>query len=150
LCDAGTLAWGIDSAQQKYVLRQGTTVETFPAITTDGIYVRAVARVGWASLNPAGVVRIAQDPNYTVTVLSAPTGGTYTLLVNAVATAAIAFNANAAAIKAAIVAVDDGISASEVTVTGSGPLSISLPATLSHGTDALPGGTTPTTTVAAV
>jgi hypothetical protein len=108
-----------------------------------------VNRSGWASLNPAGVIRIAQDANFTLTVNGSPTGGTYTVKVNGVETAAIAFNAIASAVKFAIVAVDDGISASEVTVTGSGPFAISLPATLSHGTDALTGGTTPSTTVAA-
>lgn len=149
LVDGGTLAWGIDRTQQRYVLRQGTAVQTFPAITTDGIYVRAVNRSGWASLNPAGVIRIAQDANFTLTVNGSPTGGTYTVKVNGVETASIAFNAIASAVKSAIVAVDDGISASEVTVTGSGPFAISLPATLSHGTDALTGGTTPSTTVAA-
>jgi hypothetical protein len=35
-----------------------------------------------------------------------------------------------------------------VTVTGSGPYSVTGPLTLSHGTDALTGGTSPSTTVA--
>jgi HK97 family phage major capsid protein len=147
--DSGTLAWGIDSSQQRYVLRSGTAIETFPAITNDGTYVRALSRIGFGFLNPAGVIRIAQNANFTLTVNGVPTAGTYTVKVNGVETATIAFNANAAAIKATIVAVDDGITASNVTVTGSGPFTVSLPATLSHGTDALTGGTTPSTTVAA-
>lgn len=103
---------------------------------------------GFGFLNPAGVIRIAGDATFTVTVLGSPTGGTFTLLVNGAPTAAIAYNASAATVKAAIVAVDPGISASNVTVTGSGPYSVTLPATLAHGTDALTGGTSPTTTVA--
>lgn len=84
--------------------------------------------------------------HYQLTVLGVPTGGTYTLKVNGVSTAAIAFNANDAAIKAAIVAVDDSILAADVTVTSG---LIVSPATISHGTDSLTGGTSPTTTVVA-
>lgn len=84
---------------------------------------------------------IVGDLHYQVTVNGSPTGGTYTLKVNGVPTAAIAFDANDAAIKAAIVAVDDGISASQVTVVGG---LISAPATVSLDSDAsLTGGTNP-------
>lgn len=76
--------------------------------------------------------------SYQVQVNGSPTGGTYTLKVNGKETAAIAYNANDAAIKAAIVAVDDGISASDVTVTSG---LIVAPATISVGTKALTGGT---------
>jgi len=146
--DASTVAWGIDSTQQRYVLRQGTTVETFPYIDHDGLYIRAISRVGFGFLNPAGVIRIAGDTSVTITVLGSPTGGTYTLLVNGNATGSIAYNATAATVKAAIVAADSGLNASNVTVTGSGPYSVTGPFTLSHGTDALTGGTSPSTTVA--
>lgn len=56
--DAGTVAWGVDSTQQRYVLRQGTTVERFPSVTNDGLYIRAISRVGFGFLNPAGIVRL--------------------------------------------------------------------------------------------
>ena len=56
--DAATLAWGIDSTQQRLVVRKGTTVERFPSVTNDGQWVRAISRVGWDTLNPAGIVRI--------------------------------------------------------------------------------------------
>lgn len=56
--DADTVAWGVDSTQLRYVLRQGTTVERFPSVTNDGLYVRAISRVGFGFLNPAGVVRL--------------------------------------------------------------------------------------------
>jgi HK97 family phage major capsid protein len=56
--DSSTLAWGIDGTQQRYVSRQGTTVQPFDSITNDGKYLRAISRVGLGFLNPAGVVRL--------------------------------------------------------------------------------------------
>lgn len=74
--------------------------------------------------------------------LGGATAGTFTLKVNGVDTASIAYNANAAAIKSALVAVDDGISASQVTVTAAGSdFDIDIPAVLSVGTDSTSGGT---------
>lgn len=58
--DADTVAWGVDKTQLRYVLRQGTTVERFPSVTNDGLYIRAISRVGFGFLNPAGVVRLHQ------------------------------------------------------------------------------------------
>lgn len=55
--DASTLFWGVPKAHVMYVLRKGTTVERFPAVTQDGTYVRAVSRIGFGFLNEAGVVR---------------------------------------------------------------------------------------------
>ena len=135
--DVATTGWGVDKTQLRFVQRKGTTVERFPSVTNDGLWVRAISRLGFGFLNPAGVVRIAATVTYTLTV-SGGSGGSdhYTIKVNGVDTANIAYNANAAAIKSAIVAVDDGITASDVTVTGSGPFTITVPATLAHGTDA--------------
>lgn len=59
--DASTTAWGVDKRQLRYVLRRGTTVERFPSVTNDGLYVRAKSRIGQGFLNPAGVVRIWHD-----------------------------------------------------------------------------------------
>lgn len=74
--------------------------------------------------------------------LGGATGGSYTLKVNGVATASITYSANAAAIKTALVAVDDGISASQVTVTADGSdFEIEIPADLTVGTDSTTGGT---------
>jgi DNA invertase Pin-like site-specific DNA recombinase len=56
--DATTVAWGVDKSQLRYVLRSGTTVERFPSVTNDGQHVRAISRVGFGFLNPAGVVRL--------------------------------------------------------------------------------------------
>jgi HK97 family phage major capsid protein len=146
--DEGTVAWGIDHTQQRYVLRKGTAVERFDSVTNDGKWIRAISRNGFGFLNEPGLVRIVLSPlSYTLTVTGGSGGSDhYTLKVNGVETASIAYNANAAAIKSAIVAVDDGVAADDVTVTGSGPFTVSLPATLSHGTDA--GATTTTVAVA--
>ncbi|WP_235663994.1 phage major capsid protein [Mycolicibacter terrae] len=59
--DEDTVAWGIDKSQQRYVLRKGTTVERFPAVTNDGLYIRAISRIGLGFLNPAGVVRLHDE-----------------------------------------------------------------------------------------
>lgn len=59
--DADTVAWGVDKTQQRYVLRKGTTVERFDSVTNDGQFVRAISRVGFGFLNPAGLVRIWHD-----------------------------------------------------------------------------------------
>jgi HK97 family phage major capsid protein len=81
------------------------------------------------------LVNSAQSVTLTVTGGAAGTDH-YTLSVNGVATASIAYNANAAAIKAAIVAVLPEIPSSDVSVTGTGPFTIASPAYIKHGTDA--------------
>jgi HK97 family phage major capsid protein len=136
--DADTVAWGVPADHVKFVMRQGTKVEKFPNVQRDGIWLRAISRLGVAFVNEPGVVRLLLSPiSYTVTLADASSGDTWTLLVNGVATATIAYNANAAAVKSAIVAVDDGIEAADVTVTGDATAgyTVSLPATLAHGTD---------------
>ncbi len=59
--DASTTAWGVDKSQLRYVSRLGSTVERFPSVTNDGLYIRAKSRVDFAFLNPAGIVRIWHD-----------------------------------------------------------------------------------------
>jgi len=59
--DADTVAWGVDRSQLRYVLRRGTTVERFPYVDHDGQYIRAISRIGFGFLNPAGVVRLYHD-----------------------------------------------------------------------------------------
>jgi hypothetical protein len=85
-------------------------------------------------------VKLTADPEpqvFTVTLANGSSGETFTLKVNGVATSAIAYDATAATVKTALVAVDDGIVAADVTVTGSagGPYTVTLPAALTHGTD---------------
>ena len=81
------------------------------------------------------------DISYTVT-LGAATAGTFTLTVGGRTTAEIAYNATAAAVKTAIVALDDGIAAADVTVTGSngGPYTVTVPGSLTGSGSGLTGG----------
>jgi hypothetical protein len=89
----------------------------------------------------------------TVTIAGGPTGGTFSLNVGTQETTAIAYNATAAAVKAALEALSN-VAVGEVSVTG-GPLpgtaltvtlDPDLPA-LTAGDNNLTGGTTPTVTV---
>ena len=83
-----------------------------------------------------------------LTVTGTPTGGTYTLIVNGFATAPIAYNANAAAVAAAINAISGVTGISGVTASGTGPIVITFPSTVQlSGTAALTGGTSPDITV---
>jgi hypothetical protein len=40
-----------------FVRRKATTVQRLPTVDKDGTWIRAVSRIGQASLNEAGVVR---------------------------------------------------------------------------------------------
>ena len=75
--------------------------------------------------------------------LGGATGGTFTLKIDGRETGAITVSGiTAAAIKTALVAVDDGISAAQITVTASGSdYDISIPAVLTVGTNSTTGGT---------
>jgi hypothetical protein len=91
----------------------------------------------------------------TVTITGAPTGGTFTLTYSGQTTAGIAYNATAAAVKAALEALSN-IAAGDVTVTGTGPYTVTfvknlagkdVAAMTASGTG-LTGGTTPSATIA--
>lgn len=55
--DPSTKFWGIPQAHVVLVIRKGTKVERFPNVQKDGIWVRAVSRLGLGFLNEPGVVR---------------------------------------------------------------------------------------------
>ena len=61
--DAETVFWGIPKAHTVLVMRKGTKVERFLNIQKDGIWLPAVSRLGLASLNPVGVVRVTRPRN---------------------------------------------------------------------------------------
>ena len=67
----------------------------------------------------AGAVNAKQSVSLDNTVLGAPTGGTFTLQTANGTTAAIAFDASTVDLKAALVAIDDSLTASDWAVTGS-------------------------------
>lgn len=93
------------------------------------------------------------NTEWSVTITGAPTGGTFTLSYLGQTTAAIAYNATAAAVKAALVALDDGYGASDFVVSGTagGPYAVTTPTpgTLSGSGAGLTGGTSPDVTVVA-
>ncbi|MGL6235107.1 MAG: phage major capsid protein [Segniliparus sp.] len=55
--DPATVFWGIPKDHVALVMRLGTKVETFANVHRDGLYLRAVSRLGVAFLNQPGVVR---------------------------------------------------------------------------------------------
>lgn len=89
----------------------------------------------------------------TLTMTGTPTGGTYTLTYSGQTTTAIAYNANAAAIQAALVALSN-IAPGDVVVTGTGPFTVTFGGTLgatnvaqlTASSASLTGGTSPTMT----
>jgi hypothetical protein len=97
------------------------------------------------------------DEKQSVTVTGAPTGGTFTLTYSGQTTAAIAYNATAAAVQTALAALSN-IGAGNVTVTGAngGPYTVAFVGTLANTDVAqmtasgagLTGGTSPGVTVA--
>lgn len=62
--DASTLFWGIPKARVVTVLRKGTEVVASKdsAFANDAVDIRAIARVGFAFLQPAAVVRLYDAP----------------------------------------------------------------------------------------
>lgn len=103
---------------------------------------------------PSNAAPIAVAPEqgssegWTLATTGIPTGGTFTLLVDGVATAGIAFGATAAAVKTALVAVDDGYTAANFTTSGGAlpttvVISTNLDIDIEVGTDSLTGGTSP-------
>lgn len=55
--DTDTLFWGIPREHVMFVMREGTRVEQFPNVHQDGVWLRAVSRLGFGFINEAGVVR---------------------------------------------------------------------------------------------
>lgn len=102
---------------------------------------------GWRKLNAKMGFYGA---SVTVTITGSPTGGTFTLSVDGNATAGIAYNATAAAVKAALEALPV-VGAGNASVSGGngGPWVISVPTgTITGSATGLTGGTSPAVTVA--
>jgi hypothetical protein len=114
------------------------------------------AHQAW-DFSAAFTVQTEVDDVQTVTVTGAPTGGTFTLVWNTHTTGTIAYNASAATVQAALVALT-GVGVGQVTVTGvnGGPWLVDWTGTLGYavqpvitlGTNSLTGGTSPSVTIA--
>lgn len=91
----------------------------------------------------------------TLTITGTPTGGTYRLRWKGQRTAAINYNANAAAIQSALEALSN-IGSGNVAVSGSGPFTVTFQGTLAGqrqellelDTNSMTGGTSPSLTIA--
>ena len=102
-------------------------------------------------------IQAEYDDVQTVAVTGTPTGGTFTLVWNTHATTTIAYNASAATVQAALVALT-GVGSGQVLVSGpvGGPWIVDWTGTLAYasqpaitlGTNSLTGGTSPGVTIA--
>lgn len=106
-----------------------TSVDRY--FTSDSIAVRATMRTGHVLPRPGrlGIFYVdAITHSWTVT-LGSPSAGNYTLTWRGRTTGTIAHNATAATVKTALVALDDGYTADNWTVTGSagGPYTVTTP-----------------------
>lgn len=103
---------------------------------------------------PAASVAPSQDTpaSKTLTITGTPTGGTFTLKFNGKETGTINHNASAANVKTALVALDDGFSASDWSTSGGALPGTAVvigapPGLLQVGTNSLSGGTAPAVTL---
>lgn len=125
----------------------GTHYDSTTKVMPSGV---ALAKVG-DLLVPFAPAAEAQ----TITVTGAPTGGNFTLAVDGEVTAAIAYNADAAAVQAALEALSN-IAPGDVTVSGTTTKTITFGGTyagvdvpqITLANNGLTGGTTPNVTIA--
>lgn len=132
---------------------------TVPARTIDGFAGQKVLQPGTvlavitagAEAGKVGPYQAAgTNEVQTIEVTGSPTGGTYTLTFDGQTTTALAYNANAAAILAALEALSN-VDAGDLTVTGTNPFTVTFIGKLGGAnqsqltsTPALTGGSTPT------
>lgn len=97
---------------------------------------------GWVLGDKQAFVKFSNLGTTTYTLdFNGATGGTATVNLNGKDSGTIAYNASAATVKSAIVAIDDGIAAADVTVTGSaGVYTVTVPGLLTANGASLTGG----------
>ncbi len=117
--------------------------------TSDSVGIRATWRTGHSVVRPDRIGVFSLATEYTVT-LGSPSSGNFTLTFGGLTTANIAYGAAASAVKSALVALDDGWTASDWAVTGSngGPYTVTTPGGILTGSGA--GLTAGTFSIAAV
>lgn len=125
---------------------QGGTIEEFKVCTPDPAILQFCC--GGDLITTGGTNEVQS-----ATISGTPTGGTYTLTFNGQTTAPIAYNANAAAIQAALVALSN-LNSGDVVVSGTGPYTITFGGSYANsdvaqisGTGSFTGGTSPAITV---
>lgn len=137
--DFSQLRWGFaDQIRFKVSdvasLTDGT--DTVSMFQTNQVAILCECTFGWVLGDKEGFVKYSNIVEPVVYNVTATGDGTFTVKVNGKATAAVAEDVSAANLKVAIVAVDDGIVAADVTVTGSaGTYVVTVAALLEKGTD---------------
>jgi hypothetical protein len=96
-----------------------------------------------------GLVADGKSAEWSLEITGSPTGGTYTLSVDGVASAAIAYDANATAVASALNAIS-GVTGTTVTGTTTKTITFTAPRALTADGSALTGGTSPAAVVSAV
>lgn len=127
---------------------------------TGGLYLTRGEKSALRRMNGGGgafsitILPTGQSAVQLVTVTGAPTGGTFTLAYTGQVTSALPFNVTPAAMQAALIALP-AIGAGGVTVTGTGPYTVTFTGSMANQVAAilqpnpagLTGGTNPTVTV---
>lgn len=116
---------------------------------TNQVAILVECTFGWVLGDEQGFVKFSNLGTTTYTVaLGGATAGNFKLSLNGKPSADIAYNAAASAVKSAIVAIDDGVAAADVTVTGSaGTYTVTVPGLLEIDGTGLTGGSPSVTVV---
>lgn len=116
---------------------------------TNQVAILVECTFGWVLGDKEGFVKFSNLGTTTYTVaLGGATAGNFKLSLNGKPSADIAYNAAASAVKSAIVAIDDGVAAADVTVTGSaGTYTVTVPGLLEIDGTGLTGGSPSVTVV---
>jgi hypothetical protein len=149
--DFSQLAYGFADQVSVRTTRDATLVDgnnqSVSLFQTNQIAILIEVTFGWVLGHQDAFVKFTNTGNASYNVaLGGATAGTYVLKVNGLSSSAIAYNATAATIKAAIVAIDDGFTTSNVTVTGTGPFTVTVPGVLTADFTGLTGATSPAVT----
>ncbi|MBN7403204.1 phage major capsid protein [Mycobacteroides abscessus subsp. abscessus] len=150
--DFSQLRWGFaDQIRVKISdtasLTDGTN--TVSMWQTNQVAILVECTFGWVLGDKEGFVKFSNRGTTTYTVaLGGATAGNFKLSLNGMPSADIAYNAAASAVKSAIVAIDDGVAAADVTVTGSaGTYTVTVPGLLEIDGTGLTGGSPSVTVV---
>ena len=150
-----------DVKTESYTLSKAVvTAQTIDGVSGQKILPKGMVLAKITSTGEAGKVGpfqggTLQNEVQTLTVTGTPAGGTFRLAFRGQATAAIAYNANAAAIQTALLNLAN-VGPSDLAVTGAGPFTVTFGGNLAGldvdaitlDTNSLTGGSSPSVTIA--